>query len=101
MAKCNCQGSTCSCIVTGGYKVTVSGTGTKADPYVVARDTTDDTIIEQIEFIDTPTVDFTTLGSGTEGDPLLVRAAVVLTSPNGTRWAPSISNTGTVTWAAI
>lgn len=101
MAKCNCQGSTCSCLITGGTGVEVSGTGTKADPYVIGRDTSTDTIDSQITFTDTATVSWNRLGSGSNTDPIIMRASVILTSPNGTQWAPSISNSGALTWAAI
>lgn len=101
MARCNCSGSTCSCKIVGGYKTTVTGTGTAADPYVVARDTTNDTIQQQISFVDTTTVDFTVVGGGTTVDPLIVRAAVVLVAPNGSKWSLAVSNAGVLSAVAI
>lgn len=101
MARCNCSGTTCSCKIVGGYKTTVTGTGTSADPYVIARDTSNDTIAPQVSFVDTTTVDFTILGAGTTADPLLVRAAVVLVAPNGSKWTVAVSNAGVLSAVAV
>lgn len=32
---CNCAGSACSCLITAGQGVSVTGTGNSSDPYVV------------------------------------------------------------------
>jgi hypothetical protein len=36
MPKCNCAGNSCSCLVTGGSGVSVTGQGTVASPYIVS-----------------------------------------------------------------
>lgn len=38
MARCNCGSQTCSCVVTAGANVTVTGSGSAADPLVVSAD---------------------------------------------------------------
>jgi hypothetical protein len=35
MARCGCSGQSCSCLITGGAGVTVQGTGTADNPYVL------------------------------------------------------------------
>lgn len=40
MARCRCAGS-CSCTVTGGPGITVSGSGNPGDPYVISGGDTD------------------------------------------------------------
>lgn len=38
MARCNCPGSSCSCLIQAGDGIRVSGIGTVADPYIVELD---------------------------------------------------------------
>lgn len=95
MAKnCGCAGSTCGCLVVGGVGIEVAGIGTQANPFVITRDTTTDSINQQIKFNNTTTVELSKLGSGTAGDPIILKAQVVLVSPNGARWTLQVSNTG-------
>jgi len=75
MAKCNCSGSTCGCKVQGLGSVSVSGTGTAQDPYVVTLNGLN--ISSAIQFDDSATIDFTVLGSGTNLDPYVVSADVI------------------------
>lgn len=68
MARCGCAGSSsCSCVVQGGNGVTVAGSGTAADPYVI--DSTLSSITGTLEVTDTATVDLSLAGSGTLTDP--------------------------------
>ncbi|MDB5716256.1 MAG: hypothetical protein JWO15_3653 [Sphingomonadales bacterium] len=95
MAKnCGCAGSTCGCRVIGGIGIEVTGIGTAINPYVVTRDTTTDSINQQIKFNNSTTVELSKLGSGTAADPIILKAQVVLVSPNGARWTLQVSNTG-------
>lgn len=75
MPRCNCAGSTCGCLIVAGSGVTVTGSGTKADPFrvsaVLGR------FIEALQFNDTPSVDFTVVGQGTPADPMIVSAVAV------------------------
>ena len=41
MARCQCAGSSCSCLITAGAGVRVSGLGTNAAPYEISVDPTD------------------------------------------------------------
>jgi microcystin-dependent protein len=36
MARCNCSGLVCACVLTAGDNVTVTGAGSTRDPYVIA-----------------------------------------------------------------
>ena len=78
MPKCGCAGSTCGCKVEGalGGAVTVTGTGTVQDPYVIALG--DISIETLITVDDTTSVDLTLLGDGTEADPYVLSADVVV-----------------------
>lgn len=100
MPNCKCSGSTCGCLVIGGNGTTVSGAGTATQPYVIGLDTNALSIGSNLTVATTPTIEFTKDGSGSFGDPVTISGDVVLHSPNGARWTPSISNTGTVTWGA-
>jgi hypothetical protein len=72
-------------VVEAGTNVTVSGTGTTADPYVVNATGGGSSTPTEVEGTDTPTVDVTVSGTGAAGDPYQVSAAVVLdpTPPGG------------------
>lgn len=98
MAKnCGCAGSTCGCKVVGGPGIQVTGIGTELKPYVVERNTGTESISSQIVFSNSTTVELSRLGSGTGSDPIVLKAQVVLVSPNGARWTLQVSNAGVVT----
>lgn len=77
MARCGCAGSTCSCLVTGGDHVTVTGIGTEADPYIVAVTLTA-TAEGMVEVGDTSTLNLTITGSGTLAEPYVITGAVTI-----------------------
>lgn len=84
MAKCGCAGSTCACKVAGSGGISVTGTGTAQDPYVIGLGEID--IDGFVEVDDTPTVALTLVGDGTSSDPLVLTAnvtpgATVFTTP--------------------
>jgi hypothetical protein len=67
MARCGCSGTSCSCVVTGAGGVTVTGSGSEANPYVVTGG-------GALEVVDGTTVDLTLSGDGTIGSPFLLTA---------------------------
>lgn len=71
---CGCGNASCGCSVIQGEGIIVSGTGTKADPYVVSAQL--GTLADVISFQDSTTIDFTVVGAGTVGDPYVVSAGV-------------------------
>lgn len=77
MRNCNCSGGTCGCKVNGGVGVTVTGTGTAADPYVINNVAAD--LGSSLTVSDTLTLDLSKSGSGTNLDPLVISGQVKLT----------------------
>lgn len=73
MPGCGCAGSTCGCKFEVGFGLTITGMGTKADPYRLAA--TIGSLDGSISFQDSTTVDFTVVGAGTPSDPIVVSAA--------------------------
>lgn len=71
MARCRCLEGTCGCSLRGGVNVTIGGTGTAADPWVVhfAQQAIGTILVE-----DTPSVDMIAAGGGTEPDPYRISA---------------------------
>ncbi len=68
MARCGCgNAGGCSCLVTAGGGIRVSGTGTESNPYVI--ESTGTGITGALTVKDTATVDLTMGGSGTVADP--------------------------------
>lgn len=99
MAKnCNCAGSSCGCSVTGGDGIKVTGSGTAADPFVVAADITALPIANSIAVTSSTSIEFGKKGTGAAGDPVVIGGQVVVRSPNGTRWAPAVSDAGVGSW---
>lgn len=72
MAKPCCGQDTCSCIITGGAGISVTGAGTTVSPYVVAASGPAFSSVFQV--LSTPSVALRLTGSGTEGDPLQLQA---------------------------
>lgn len=66
MARCGCAGTTCNCVVTAGENVTVTGTGSAGNPFVVSANAS------TVDTVDSPSIDFTT----TPGDPTLITGIV-------------------------
>ena len=70
---CGCGGTlidTCNCAIVPGPNVTVTGTGTGEDPYVIGATTA------AVQALDTESVDMTVSGAGTGGSPYLVSGDV-------------------------
>jgi hypothetical protein len=75
MPRCGCAGSSCTCLVTGGEGIAVEGAGTADNPYIISTEGSD--ISGTVQFIDTPTIDFTVTGAGTEANPYQVSATMI------------------------
>lgn len=68
MARCGCSSSVCTCTIQGSGNVTVSGTGSETNPYVITASGA------VIEVEDTVTVNMTLTGSGTIENPYVLSA---------------------------
>ncbi len=66
----------------------MTGVGSAKDPYVVKA--TRQTINNQLQVADTPSLDLTLAGSGTVGDPYIISGVSSLVVATGT-WNPTIS----------
>lgn len=73
---CNCAGGQCGCLVTGGTAITVTGTGTANDPYVIVN--TGAALGTAIQVNDTTTLNLTKAGAGTNADPIILSGDVTL-----------------------
>lgn len=74
MARCFCGGTgSCECTIEAGDGITVTGTGSEGDPYIV----TAAPAVGNIVALDTTTIDMTVTGSGTGGDPWTISADLI------------------------
>lgn len=71
MARCGCASGSCSCLITGGTGITVTGVGSQDNPYVVNG--------AFFATSDSPTVSLTLTGTGTTLDPYRIVANAHLT----------------------
>ena len=74
MPSCGCAGNVCSCLIVAGDGISVTGTGTSANPYIV--DATSSTISGLLRVTDTPTLDLTLGGAGSDADPYNISGVV-------------------------
>src|SRR5262245_53923635 len=61
MPRC-CGGASCACVVQEGLHIQITGTGSSADPFVIAGDV-------DLEVVDNPVFDLSLTGLGTEAVP--------------------------------
>lgn len=93
MARCGCSGTGCSCVITGGSRVVVSGSGTGPDPYRI------DAIGTVLQVQDTTTVDLTLGGIGTAADPYRLEADAAIAVADLTDAPPGVPAPGdTLIW---
>lgn len=67
MGRCGCEGTTCGCKVVGDGGIIVTGSGTASNPYRVSGGL-------GLQVVDTPSVNLTLLGTGSQSDPWLLSA---------------------------
>lgn len=67
MGKCGCAGTTCGCKIVGDGGIIVTGAGTATNPYRVSGS-------GGLSAVDTPSINMTILGSGSQSDPWLISA---------------------------
>lgn len=74
--RCGCLDS-CNCSVIAGANVTVTGTGSADNPYIVSATG------GATQVLDTSTVNMTITGTGTSGDPYVISAAAIVSAEAG------------------
>lgn len=89
MARCGCSGGTCSCVVTGSGGITVTGSGTPSNPFVVSGGGV-------LTVADTSTVDLTLSGAGSPGSPYLLTATALVSLDELTDVDVAAATTGQV-----
>ena len=72
MARCGCTGQSCSCLVQGSGAITVTGSGSALNPYVVSGGAA-------IAVLDSSTIDLTLSGDGSGSSPYSLRADATIT----------------------
>lgn len=70
MARCGCSGTGCSCLVIGTGGITVTGTGTTADPYRIGGGS--GAISQALKVQSTPSLALRMIGEGTTTDPFIL-----------------------------
>jgi hypothetical protein len=89
MARCGCSGASCSCVITGGGGVTVSGAGSAANPYLIVSDI-------GFDVADTATLNLTRSGDGSPANPWVISGVVTVTLDNLTDVSTSVATVGYV-----
>lgn len=69
--RCDCAGSACSCLVTAGTGIAITGSGNPNNPYVITATTS---LAGALAVRDTATVDMSAVGTGTVVDPYIISA---------------------------
>lgn len=72
---CGCAGASCGCLLVAGAGMIITGIGTADDPYVFSTQIAN--LGQAIQFQDTTSINFTTTGTGTVGDPMVVTAVLI------------------------
>lgn len=85
MSRCGCGSSGgCSCRLSPGPGINISGSGTPVDPFVITAEVT--TFADSFQAQDTPTVSLDLVGSGTSLDPFILRADTAITMEQLANW---------------
>lgn len=72
MARCGCTGQSCSCLVQGSGAITVTGSGSALNPYVISGGAA-------FGVLDSSTIDLTLSGDGSGASPYTLRADATIT----------------------
>lgn len=67
-----CGNEVCSCIIRGGAGITVEGSGTQSNPYIIVADLPD--FGDVLKVTDSDTVNLTLTGAGTQASPFQLKA---------------------------
>lgn len=81
---CGCSDAGCQCKVSAGEGISVTGSGTASDPFVITAEIT--TFVAAFLTQDTPTVNMNLVGSGTVSDPFVLSASSALAMTQLSDW---------------
>jgi hypothetical protein len=98
---CGCAGESCGCAIAAGSAITVTGVGSKSNPFKISVDLANFPLAQQVKVQDTSSVDLTLTGQGTPADPLVLSGEVRLTAQNGSRYRLDVSNTGVLSAVVV
>lgn len=76
-SRCGCGSAQCSCAVTAGAGIVVSGVGSAGNPYVITA------AGAALTITDTPSLNLTLSGAGTPGSPWVLSGVVTPSSTSG------------------
>lgn len=76
MARCNCAGGACACLIQGGGGIDVSGSGTPTNPYIISGT---GSVAGALQVADTATINLSGAGAGIPGDPFVISGVATLT----------------------
>lgn len=94
MPRCGCAGSTCSCLITAGPGVQITGSGQASNPYVITASAA--SIAGTLTVQDTDSVDLSLAGEGTIAEPYVLTADVELALDDLTDVTAAAPTTGYV-----
>lgn len=72
MGRCGCASNVCTCTLIGGVGMSVAGSGTETDPYILTG------VPAKLQVIDSPSIDLTLTGNGADTTPYQLRADVAV-----------------------
>jgi len=89
VARCGCSGASCSCLITGGGGIDVTGNGSPTNPYLIVSDI-------NLTIQDSQTVNLTLTGDGSDANPWKLIADATVTLDNLTDVSTAVATTGYV-----
>jgi hypothetical protein len=94
MARCDCAGGRCSCGVTAGDGIEVTGSGEATNPYVITA--VGQPITGQLTVADTPSLNLTMTGQGEVNEPYVISGEVLSSAPGPITQQLSVQDTATL-----
>lgn len=74
MSRCGCVSTGCACLLQAGANVTVTGTGSALDPYIISSSGGGGAVVQ---VADSASIDFSISGDGSGGNPYIITGSVI------------------------